>query len=94
MKKYKFYLDRKITSWIRETHEIEADSEVEAIEQMKQGFEDDYCESIDTFIEQEKMYECDEYMEPEDNAGEATAELFNEEMQSITDNSKRISKIF
>ena len=40
MSKYTFYIDREYTQWDRWTYEIEADSEEEAIDYMKEEFED------------------------------------------------------
>lgn len=74
MQEFEFYLDKKITTWLREKHFVKAKTKKEAIEIMKQSFKKDLCS--DTFYEQERLYDTDEYMEPEYNHGQATAELY------------------
>jgi len=74
MKEFEFYVDKKITTWLREKHCVKAKTYKEAVEIMTQSFKEDYCS--DTFYEQERLYDTDEYMEPVDNQGQATAELY------------------
>jgi hypothetical protein len=71
---YRFYIDRKVTIWVREWHEVEAESEEEAKKEMTEAFHDSMC--ADTFDEQEYLYDTEEYMEPGENGGQSTAELF------------------
>lgn len=91
-KDYRFYVDRKVTVWIREDHIIEASSCEEANQKMIEAFKNDYFD--DTFVEQEYLYDTFEDLSPEDNGGETTAELFTEDMDSLANNAKKISKIF
>ena len=48
----------------------------------------------DTFTYEEYMYDTFEELSPEENKGEATAELFTEDMESLANNAKKINKIF
>ena len=73
---FEFYVDKKITTWLREKHSVKAKTQKEAIEIMKQSFKKDLCDCGNTFYEQERMYDTDEYMEVVDNQGQATAELY------------------
>ncbi len=74
MKEFEFYLDKKITTWLREKHSIEAECYQEAVNLMQEAFKRNFCEN--TFYDQERMYDTDEYMSVEDNKGQATAELY------------------
>jgi len=74
MQEFEFFLDKKITTWLREKHSVKAKTRKEAIEIMKVSFKKNLCDS--TFYEQERMYDTDEYMEVGDNQGQATAELY------------------
>ena len=86
MAEYKFNLDRKVTSWVREYHIIEADSLEEAKEKMIQSFHEDKC--VETFDEQETLFETEEYLEPGDNGGYPTAELYYDD-EMIADNTDK-----
>jgi hypothetical protein len=88
MEKYKFYIDKKITVWVREFHQIEAASLEDATKKMTQSFHEDVCDSSDTFVEQETLYETMEYITTDENLGIATAELYDESMNIIADNEK------
>lgn len=80
-----FYVDRKITIWVREHHHIKADSYEEAKEKMIHDFHNNGCE--ETFSEQEMLYETEELLEPGDNGGYPTIELFSEsEPDTLTTN--------
>lgn len=74
---FDFFIDRKITTWVREFHQIKSDNLDEAKSEMVARFHDNMC--VDTFIEQEELIDCREDLEPGDNGGNATAELFCEE---------------
>ena len=41
--KFDFYLDRKVTIWVREQHSIEAESKEEAKKEMIEAFKDNLC---------------------------------------------------
>jgi hypothetical protein len=82
---FDFYIDRKVTLWQRELHTIEAESLDEAKTEMAARFHDNMC--VDTFDEQETLFETEEYLEPGDNGGNATAELYcSDDEQLITTN--------
>lgn len=71
---FDFYIDRKVTMWVREYHIVEATTLDEAKKKMINSFKDgDYD---DTFDERESLYDTETYMDPGDNGGESTAELF------------------
>ena len=71
-----FYVDRKVTIWVREHHYIKADSYEEAKREMIESFHDNLCS--ETFAEQEFLYDTEELVEPGDNGGQPTIELFGE----------------
>ena len=77
MSTFDFFIDRKITTWVREFHNIEAESLDEAKAEMAARFHDNMC--ADTFDYQDAIESTDEYIEPGENGGEATAELYCEE---------------
>jgi hypothetical protein len=74
---FDFFIDRKITTWVREFHQIKSSNLDEAKAEMVALFHDNMC--VDTFIEQEELIDCREDLETGDNGGNATAELFCEE---------------
>ena len=82
---FAFYVDRKVTVWIRETHHIEAENYEAARKEMIEAFHDNLCS--ETFIEQEHLYDTEDIMEPGDNGGQATIELcVDGEIEPITSN--------
>jgi hypothetical protein len=74
---FNFFIDRKVTIWQREFHTIKAESLDDAKAEMAARFRDNMC--VDTFDEQETLFETEEYLEPGDNGGNPTAELYSEE---------------
>lgn len=75
MQEFDFYLDRKVTAWMREHHTIKANSLDEAREMMITNFVDNGCS--ESFTEQEFCYGSEEFMVPDDNGGEPTEQLFD-----------------
>jgi len=73
---FSFYVDKKVTVWIRETHHIKAESYEAARHEMIEAFHDNMCS--ETFTEQEYLYDTESIMEPGDNDGSATIELIND----------------
>jgi hypothetical protein len=71
-----FYVDRKVTIWIREHHHIKAENYEAARQEMIESFHDNLCS--ETFSEQEFLYDTEELMEPGDNGGQATIELISD----------------
>ena len=74
MDTYRFFIDRKVTSWVREWHEIEAESLEAAKKEMVEAFHDNMC--VETFDEQEYLEGTEDYLEPGENGGNPTAELY------------------
>jgi hypothetical protein len=74
MDTYRFFIDRKVTSWVREWHEVKADSLEAAKTEMVESFHDNMC--VETFDEQEYLEGTEDYMEPGENGGNPTAELY------------------
>lgn len=81
MNNYRFFIDRKVTVWVREWHECESKTLEEAKKKMIDGFHDNECE--ETFYEQETLYDTIDSMEPGDNGGEPTAELYCDEEDGL-----------
>jgi hypothetical protein len=73
---YYFNVERKITTWVRELHSITAESKEDAIEQMILEFKKDELGDTETYVGQEHLFDCETYMDIEDNSGNATAELY------------------
>lgn len=76
-----FYVDRKVTIWIREHHHIKANSYEAAKKEMIESFHDNLCS--ETFSEQEHLYDTEQLIEPGDNGGHPTIELFSEEEADV-----------
>ena len=74
MESYRFFIDRKVTSWVREWHEVEAESLEAAKKEMIEAFHDNMC--VETFDEQESLDGTEDYLEPGENGGNPTAELY------------------
>lgn len=74
---FDFFIDRKVSHWVREYHQIEADNLDEAKAEMAARFHDSLC--VDTFDYQEALDDTEEYLEPGDNGGNPTAELYSDE---------------
>lgn len=79
---FTFYIDRKVTIWIRETHEVEAETYEEAETQMIESFKQDN-ECDETFVEQETLYDTIERLQPVDNYGNPTIELYSDERHEV-----------
>lgn len=71
MAKFKLCEDLKIITWRRYHYTVEADTLEDALEQIKDGEVD--CDDF------EELYDCDFYLDPEDNDGEVTREIYNKE---------------
>lgn len=85
MQKFDFFIDRKISLWNREYHTIKAESLDEAKAKMVTMFNNDMFD--DTFDYQEALFDTQEILEPGDNSGNATAELYcADDDQLITSN--------
>lgn len=85
MAKFKFYVDKKQTIWQREHHEIEANS----VEELKAKLEeitsrcgndpDAFEDELNSFDEQEMLFDTIEELPVEENDGFATIEVYLDE---------------
>lgn len=75
---YNFYLDRKVTVWMRDSFIIEADSKEEAIAKVKAQYEE---EKDDFYMEGETevLFETEEPMSVEENKSPTLEIYFNDE---------------
>lgn len=87
--KIKIQVNVKKTIWVREYHEIEFESEEllqKKLEEMscKVAFNtDDLDNEFNGFLEQETLFETDEYMSLEDNDGCSTVEIYAEDGMTL-----------
>lgn len=85
----KFYIDTKITTWLRSTYEVEAETQEEGIEKIKELCKDlDDGRDVELKGETEYLYEHSEAMTPDTNGGASTIEVFLEDGTEILDNAK------
>jgi hypothetical protein len=82
MKTFDFYRDEKNTIWLRLKFSIEAESYVQALEKIKQ-IEKDPRQSYENEIGHEYLYETLEGMDPEDNDGQSTCEIYSEDNDDL-----------
>jgi hypothetical protein len=82
MKTFDFYKDEKNTIWLRLKFSIEAESYEQALEKIKQ-IEGDPRQSYDDDGDWEYLYETLEGMDPEDNGGEPTFEIYSEDKDKL-----------
>lgn len=84
MEKFNFYLDQKVTTWMRTDFLIEAETLQEAVELAKKKYE-----SGDLYeLPWEEIEGVREIMEVGDNGGEPTEELYDENLNFILNNTK------
>jgi len=75
--KIKFWVDKKQTVWVREHHEIECES-IELLEQKLKDLckynasADDINDTLDSFVEQEILFDTIQDMDIKDNFGYST----------------------
>lgn len=69
--KFNLYEDVKVTTWRRYSYEVEAETLEEAVELVKDG-------EVDS-VDMEELYEADEYLNPNENGGNATHEIYSAE---------------
>jgi len=90
MANYKFYVDEKRTIWYRSNINISAGSLEEAKEIIKQKYNSNELEQFTTEAGWEQMEDCDTMLNPEDNDGWATEEVFcDEDNELLIDNGMR-----
>ncbi len=82
MNNHTFYVDRKVTIWVRERHQVEAETYEEAEKKMIDSFKDNLYFD-DTFVDQEWLYDTQQDLEPGDNGGFATIEMYSEDKPNV-----------
>jgi len=73
MKTFEFFLDQKVTTWMRTDFEVKANDLNEAVKIAKQMYEDGDLEQISW----EEIMDTKEVLQPSGNGGESTAEIYN-----------------
>jgi len=73
MKTFEFFLDQKITTWMRTDFEVKANNLNDAVKIAKQMYDDGDLEQISW----EEIMDTQEILNPKDNGGESTAEIYN-----------------
>lgn len=73
MKTFEFFLDQKVTTWMRTEFEVDANDLNEAVKIVKEKF---HRGDLDEIGWQEIM-DTKEVLQPSDNGGESTAEIYN-----------------
>ena len=72
MKTFEFFLDQKITTWMRTEFEVKANDLNEAVKIAKEMYDRGDLEEIGW----EQVLGTEEVLEPSDNGGETTAEIY------------------
>ena len=75
--KIKFWVDKKQTVWVREHHEIEYESKELLEQKLKElckynASADDINDTLDSFVEQEILFDTIQDMDIKDNFGNPT----------------------
>ena len=73
MKTFEFFLDQKVTTWMRTEFEVKANDLNEAVKIAKQMYEDGDLDEISW----EEIMDTKEVLQPSDNGGQSTAEIYN-----------------
>lgn len=73
MKTFDFFLDQKVTTWMRTEFEIKANDLNEAVKIAKEKLENGDLEDIGW----QEIMDTKEVLQPKDNGGESTAEMYN-----------------
>jgi predicted glycoside hydrolase/deacetylase ChbG (UPF0249 family) len=82
MKTFDFYKDEKNTIWVRHQFSIEAESYEQALEKML-AIENNPAESYENEFYPEYIDETLESIDPEENKGEATIEIYSEDTNQL-----------
>ena len=75
MKTFEFFLDQKVTTWMRTEFEVKAENLNEAAKIAKEMYDEGKLEDIGW----EEIDGTKEVLQPKDNGGESTAEVYNME---------------
>jgi hypothetical protein len=81
---FSFHLDTKVTSWYRTEFEIEANS----LEEAKLKAIEFHNESNTSSIAWDEVMDTQETMTPDENGGQPTEEIFDEDGNCFWDNTK------
>ena len=73
MKTFEFFLDQKVTTWMRTEFEVKANDLNEAVKIAKQMYDDGDLENVSW----EEIMDTKEVLQPSDNGGQSTAEIYN-----------------
>lgn len=73
MKTFEFFLDQKVTTWMRTDFEVKANDLNEAVKIAKQMYDDGDFENVSW----EEIMDTKEVLQPSDNGGQSTAEIYN-----------------
>ena len=73
MKTFEFFLDQKVTTWMRTEFEVKANDLNEAVKIAKEKLENGDLEDIGW----QEIDGTKEILQPKDNGGESTAEIYN-----------------
>ena len=73
MKTFEFFLDQKVTTWMRTDFEVKANDLNEAVKIAKQMYDAGDLEGVSW----EEIMDTKEVLQPSDNGGESTAEIYN-----------------
>ena len=72
MKTFEFFLDQKVTTWMRTDFEVKAKDLNEAVKIAKEMYERGDLDELNW----EEIMETKEILSPQENNGEATAEIY------------------
>jgi hypothetical protein len=72
MKTFEFFYDQKVTAWMRTDFEVKANDLNEAVKIAKEMYEKGDLEEMNW----ESIIGTEEVLQPEDNGGESTAEIY------------------
>ena len=73
MKTFEFFLDQKVTTWMRTDFEVKANDLNEAVKIAQEKFSNGDLEDIAW----QEIMDTKEVLQPSDNGGESTAEIYN-----------------
>jgi hypothetical protein len=73
METFEFFLDQKVTTWMRTDFEVKANDLNEAVKIAKQMYDAGDLEQISW----EEILDTKEVLQPSDNGGQSTAEIYN-----------------
>ena len=73
MKTFEFFLDQKVTTWMRTEFEVKANDLNEAVKIAKEKLENGDLDDIGW----QEIDNTKEVLQPKDNGGESTAEIYN-----------------